>query len=394
METVSIIVPIYNAESYLERCVDSLIHQTYEQLEILLIDDGSTDGSGRICDRWSKEDVRIRVVHNSNHGCVFSRKQGVELATGRYVAFCDSDDYMDDNAIEEMYGALQQKHADVVVCGYYIDKNGYLQECINGLPDGLYDETREFLYNKMMFDFQTLRPAVLQSTCGKLFKKELLKDVLSGEDDRITLGEDAACVYPYLLCCEKIVVSNQCFYHYCARSNSMCTKKDIGLFQEIEIFDSYLKRKFCLAPAQYNLQKQLKAYLVHFLEMALKNNFEIDFSVKYCFDSDLFKKMKGKKVIIYGAGKIGKQFQREISQYENIVQAGWVDKNKKGEKIDKHEIISLEMCMKMDFDYVLVAVLHEKLYNEIKCEISAYVAEHRIIWAKPLIEPWTRIIEL
>ena len=394
MDTISIIVPVYNIEPYLERCVHSLIHQTYEQLEILLIDDGSTDGSGRICDRWSKEDARIHVIHNSNHGCVFSRKQGVELATGKYVAFCDSDDYMDDNAIEVMYNALKQEHADVVICGYYIDKNGDLQECINGLPDGLYDETREFLYEKMMFDFQTLKPAILQSTCGKLFKKELLKDVISGEDNRITLGEDAACVYPYLLCCEKIVVSNQCFYHYCARSNSMCTKKDIGLFQEIEIFNSYLKSIFCLSPVQYNLEKQLKAYLVHFLEMAIRNNFEIGFSVKYFFDSELFKKLQGKKVIIYGAGKVGQQFQKEISQYGNIDQTGWTDKKLKGKAIGDCEIISLEMCLKREFDYVLVAVQQEKLYSEIRCEISEYVAEHRIIWAKPMIEPWTRIIEL
>lgn len=394
MDTVSIIVPVYNAEPYLERCVNSLICQTYEQLEILLIDDGSTDGSGRICDRWSRVDTRIHVVHNSNHGCVFSRKQGIVMATGKYVAFCDSDDYMDENAIEVMYDAIQQKQADVVVCGYYIDKKGYLQECTNGLPDGLYDETRQFLYEKMMYDFQTLKPAILQSTCGKLFKKELLKDVLLGEDNRITLGEDAACVYPYLLCCERIVISNQCVYHYCVRDNSMCTKKDIKTFEEIDFFYSYLKRIFSFAPAQYNLQKQLKAYLIHFIEMTVKNNFDIVFSVKYSFDSELFKKMKGKKVIIYGAGKVGQEFQKEISQYENIIQTGWGDKNQKGKTIGKHDIISLEMCMKMDFDYVLVAVLHEKLYNEIKSEISAYVAEHRIIWAKPMIEPWTRIIEL
>ena len=359
-----------------------------------MIDDGSTDGSGRICDRWSKEDARIHVIHNSNHGCVFSRKQGVELATGKYVAFCDSDDYMDDNAIEVMYDAIQQKQADIVICGYYMDKNGYLQECINGVPDGVYDETRELLYEKMMFDFQTLKPAILQSTCGKLFKKELLNNVLSSEDTRITLGEDAACVYPYLLGCEKIVVSNQCFYHYCVRDNSMCTHKDINTFQEIDFFDSYLKHFFSLTSAQYNLQKQLKAYLVHFIEMAVKNNFEIGFSVEYSFDNELFEKLQGKTIVIYGAGKIGQQFQKEISQYKNIIQIGWGDKNQKGKTIGKHEIISLEMCMKMDFDFVLVAVLHEKLYNEIKSEISAYVAEHRIIWAKPMIEPWTRIIEL
>ena len=128
--------------------------------------------------------------------------------------------------------------------------------------------------------------------------------------------------------------------------------------------------------------------------MAVRNNFEIDFSVKYSFDSELIKKMQGKKVIIYGAGKIGRRFQKEISQYENIVQIGWVDKNLKGKTIGGYEIISLEMCLKREFDYVLVAVQQEKLYNEIKNEIFAYVMEHRIIWARPTIEPWTRIIEL
>lgn len=395
MERISIIVPVYNTELYLERCLNSLVNQTYRDIEIILIDDGSTDSSGDICDIFSEKDDRVIVIHNSNRGCVRSRKDGIRLATGRYVLFCDSDDYMEENSVEEMYHIAQHTNTDIVVCGYYTDEKGKRRENINCLPEGLYgQDNMEFLYKNMIFDFTKHKPGVLQSMCGKLFKKDLLTEVLMQEDERITLGEDAANVYLYLLSCKTIFLLNRCFYHYCIRENSMCTKKDIEIFRKIDIFNLYMQNKLSVFPPQYHLNQQLKAYILHFIEAAVRNNFGIDFSIPYIFENDLLGQISGKEIIIYGAGKVGKSFQEEISKHDDIKQVGWVDKNCKGEMMNRCRIISIDECTSLEFDYIIIAVLHENLYKEIKDELRDRIAENKIVWAKPSENPWLRKIEL
>ncbi|MCM1500999.1 MAG: glycosyltransferase [Clostridium sp.] len=110
---VSVIVPVYNVMPYLRKCIDSIVNQTYEQLEILLVDDGSTDGSGKVCDEYAEHDCRVRVIHKKNGGLSDARNVGIEAATGEYVAFIDSDDFVSEAFIEVMLKALCDSHADM-----------------------------------------------------------------------------------------------------------------------------------------------------------------------------------------------------------------------------------------------------------------------------------------
>lgn len=119
---VSIIVPVYQVKAYVGECVDSLLCQTYKHLEIILVDDGSTDGSGEICDRYAKEDVRIRVIHQENHGPAAARNAGLDHAKGEYVAFVDSDDYAMPEYIEELYRLSLEYHADIAACMFLRDR--------------------------------------------------------------------------------------------------------------------------------------------------------------------------------------------------------------------------------------------------------------------------------
>ena len=112
---LSVIVPVYNVEQYLERCVDSILNQTVKELEIILVDDGSTDNSGSMCDAYAAEHANIRVHHKSNGGLTTAWKAGLELATGRYVGFVDSDDWIDADMYERMLTLAEQEDADVTV---------------------------------------------------------------------------------------------------------------------------------------------------------------------------------------------------------------------------------------------------------------------------------------
>lgn len=125
MDKISIIIPIYNAEKYLEECIESVINQTYKNLEIILVDDGSTDESGKICDKYATIDERIKVIHEKN-GCVsIARNAGMDIATGNYIMFIDADDYYEKNACEKLYNEIKEKNADYVIGNYiHIEPNG------------------------------------------------------------------------------------------------------------------------------------------------------------------------------------------------------------------------------------------------------------------------------
>ena len=115
-ELISVIVPIYNVEKQLKRCINSIINQTYKNIQILLIDDGSKDSSGKICDDFSKYDTRIVVLHQDNVGVSAARNKGIELAKGRYICFIDSDDYIEKNYIEELYQLMRDEKIDLGIC--------------------------------------------------------------------------------------------------------------------------------------------------------------------------------------------------------------------------------------------------------------------------------------
>lgn len=118
MPVVSIIVPVYKVEQYLDRCVESLVGQTFGDIEIILVDDGSPDNSGKMCDTWAEKDERIRVIHKENGGLSDARNYGIEAAQGEYVAFIDSDDWIDDDMIEVLYNAVKQYGADIAECSW------------------------------------------------------------------------------------------------------------------------------------------------------------------------------------------------------------------------------------------------------------------------------------
>lgn len=127
MKKISVVVPVYKVEAYLERCVYSLVHQTYENLEIILVDDGSPDNSGKICDQLAEQDSRIQVIHKVNGGLSDARNAGIEVATGDYIAFIDSDDWYDPTMLEVLYGLAEEHNAGIAECSYRSIHDGRIQ---------------------------------------------------------------------------------------------------------------------------------------------------------------------------------------------------------------------------------------------------------------------------
>ncbi len=214
-EKISIIIPVYKVELYLPKCLESIINQTYKNLEIILVDDGSPDNCGKICDSYAEKDSRIKVIHKKNAGVARARNDGIEAATGDYISFIDSDDWIAENAYEVLYKGLKENNAECAVggCVTVIDKEGELA------PQ---EGTRRTLG---CIDAKEAMKGVLlngSAVWNRLFKREVFKEVRFPLD-RIN-DDEVVALHAYAEC-KKIVFLDADTYFYRIRSNSITTSK-------------------------------------------------------------------------------------------------------------------------------------------------------------------------
>ena len=246
--TVSIIVAVFNVEKFLDRCIKSLIDQTYKNIEIILVDDGSEDHSNAICDSWVEKDVRIRVVHKPNGGLSDARNTGIEIAQGQYICFVDADDYIEKEMVEQSLKTITEHDADVVVySNYNVTSTGkrcinnlisskriysgkkdiikYFNECLGTLPDRNSDHTIGF------------------APWGRLIKREIIvTNNIRFTSERILIYEDLMFLLDLTPFLEKVVILNHPLYDYCENSGSLTRKNDATRFQRISNQYWYLKQ--------------------------------------------------------------------------------------------------------------------------------------------------------
>lgn len=208
MKKVSIVIPVYNVEKYIRECLDSIIHQTYTNLEVILVDDESKDLSGHICDEYALQDSRIKVVHKKNGGAASARNAGLDLVTGEYINFIDSDDYIDNHYIELLVNNLEKHNADISICSFYdLYTNTIIQHNVE---------------NKEFTNIQYIKNYLTDWTSGilwnKLFKKELFDNVRFIEGRRI---DDEFFTYKGVLNSKKIIQFNTPLIYYRQRMSSV-----------------------------------------------------------------------------------------------------------------------------------------------------------------------------
>lgn len=223
-------------EPYLERCVKSITKANYENLEIILVDDGSQDGCPGICDRWAARDARIRVIHKPNGGLVSARKAGLEIATGDYATYVDGDDWIE----PAMYDCLNRYDVDMIVQGFVSDRGKTSARVLNRVPSGVYEgEQLQHLRTEMLVDDQG-KFRLYPNVWNKIFRLEKLKKFQALVPDRISMGEDVAVTYRYLLEADQVVITEDCHYHYILNPSGMTSKKDIRYIEKCYALFDYL----------------------------------------------------------------------------------------------------------------------------------------------------------
>jgi len=205
-DLISVIVPVYNVEQYLERCVNSILQQTYEKLEIILVDDGSTDGSPAMCDAFAKKDGRIKVIHKENGGLSDARNAGLSVAAGEYIGYVDSDDWIEHDMYERMHHACREQDAQLCVCRYFCE---YADRTLGGGSGESVPLTRDALLR--IYIGGHAQYVIYNSVWSKLFRRSLVEGVTfpkGRNSEDITYTTRAFCKL------EKAVYLDTCLYHY------------------------------------------------------------------------------------------------------------------------------------------------------------------------------------
>lgn len=217
-QLISVIIPVYNVEKYIEQCIKSIINQTYKKIEVILIDDGSIDKSGAICDEYAKIDKRIIVIHKENGGLSDARNKGIDIAKGEYITFVDSDDYVKENFIEDLYTAIINNNAKLSICNIImVDEDGNTIENLGFSSDKLVNG-KEIL--KGICEYRNLIEGIV--AWNKMYSKDFFKE---NRYPKGKIHEDEFLTYKILYFANKVAITNRFLYYYRKNDNSITSKK-------------------------------------------------------------------------------------------------------------------------------------------------------------------------
>jgi len=247
-DLISIIIPIFKVEKYLRKCIDSIINQTYRNLEIILVDDGSPDKCPDICDEYAKLDSRIKVIHKKNGGLSSARNAGLDIATGEYIAFVDSDDFVDYDMYENMLYRIKKENADIAICNFdnvdeYLCSIDELNS-ISPIKDNIYNKLQLFEYlGQPNYWYWVV-------AWNKLYKKDIFKELRFKSN---VLHEDEFIIHHLLGKINKIVGTEKRHYHYLRRKDSIIGNNESreSIINTIEAFIDRLN--YCVDNGIYNI---------------------------------------------------------------------------------------------------------------------------------------------
>jgi len=389
---ISVIVPIYNAEKFIKESVDSIINQTFRDLEIILVDDGSTDNSYHICKEYEKADNRVKVVHQDNGGILSARQAGLAASTGELVSFIDSDDWIDSCFYEKLYELQVKNNADVVVSGCRKEHVDRTEDIFNNFPEGLYEgeDLIKKIYPQMMYfkNNSLFAWGITQYFWNKLYKREIIAPCVEEADTEIVDGEDVSCVFYSFLRASSIYVDNHPYYHYRIHDASICTKpRGEKYFANAVKLGRHLRKVFSGIENGDLALKQVPYFLNMLLDNGTNEVFRYGQGLKYSTEDWKLPQAivdKPCKVSIYGAGRLGKSYYSQLMKKKDMEIVSWVDSKSFGKKVGMVVIQSPQEALKGQEDYILVAALNRETAMEIKNDlIKQGVLEDKIIWEEP-----------
>ncbi|SFQ11793.1 Glycosyl transferase family 2 [Butyrivibrio proteoclasticus] len=372
---VSVLVPAFNTGEYLEKCINSILLQSYKNIEIIIVDDGSTDETWNICNNLQALHHNVFAYRQDNKGALEARNYALKKASGEYIVWVDSDDYIEDDYIEALVQTMICDQSDIVCCQLTYSIGDDDRKISGTIPPGIYNT--EQIKNGVLFSGVFFEHGILPHGVTKLYKRSLLEKFTFSVDPDIRIGEDAAVIYPYILNCNKVSIIDTYGYHYIQRQTSAMKAVGNNNVEGVKKLTSYLRKWFS---EDKTIQNQIDLYSNYL--MMLKN-------IAYFDKANLLGLYggikKNSKLIIYGAGGFGQNIYNYCIGHRVDVVA-WIDKNSLYYKQQGLNVISLEECKRLniDYDYLVVAVLNEKISDAIIVDlIQEKMDRKKIIYISP-----------
>lgn len=359
---VSVIVPIYMIDRYIGICVESIINQTYKNLEIILVDDGSKDKCPEICDLYARKDNRIKVIHKANGGLVSARKAGLRESSGEYICYVDGDDWIGPGFVEALISSAIDSSAEVVCAGHKRDLFSKSTGLHNAILSGIYEGNQlTDLWRRMISFGEFYKPGITTYLWNKLFKRSIVLSPQFAVDDRISIGEDAAVSYPALLSCKKVAVVENCDYHYRQREDSML-KQQTSYAKEAKKL-VYL-RDFLMAwanstPEELDIKRQVVEYILSIAIMRSGGRLPHD---EY---STFDKKYFGSRVVVFSAGTFGQQLVNRFKETKHCSVVAWIDDDYWEYRRCCLDVDPVETINAVDFDFILLATVDSSVAETI-----------------------------
>lgn len=362
---ISIIVPVYNVAQYLQECIDSIMNQTYTNLEIILVDDGSTDGSSQICDEYALKEKRIKVIHKTNGGLVSARKAGILAASGDYIGYVDGDDWIDSDMYKQMYESGAKYNVDIVAVENireFADGTGQIEHIY--LREGIYQHkevVNEIIPNLININifFQWNIPL---HVWRHLIRRELVVQNQMLVDNQIRMGEDVACILPCYLEASTVSIIHSTLYHYRQNDKSMKYMPS----EEDRKGLKYLYERLKKAAEPYQIKKSQIHIEIRYIMfyLILWSAYEL------CIEQDSeelfpFQVRSGLRIALVGAGPFGKKVYYKVKENHICDIALWTDSrwemySKRGLPVE-----DINKLLSISCDYIVITVLSAYAQSQI-----------------------------
>lgn len=386
-QMVSIVVAIYQVAPYLRECLESIRVQSYRNLEVILVDDGSDDGSETICDEYEKRDKRFRTIHQKNQGTACARRNGVRIAHGDYIGFVDGDDWIEEDMYEQLIAVAMPACADAAIClkTIYRNQTGYFYAEDKAAEDGIYKKEKGLnqICDYLFWGKGGHKEGISISLVDKLFRREQMMKYMEEIDSRLRYCEDSVCVIPYLMEAETVCIVNRPLYYYRQRTGSACNSTDLMYLEQFNIFyQSILGR---LDESMHEFKQRLDKYFVSRIYEGLNKMMDLSLkSVLPLHVPPIAKLPPVERVVIYGAGVVGRDYHRmmELMCPERIV--GWVDRQWENLRKEGLRVEPVGKLTEWDYERIVIAVLFEDSAEKIKKELVYMgIEKNKIFWQPP-----------
>ena len=361
-QLVSIIIPIYGVELYLKQCIESVLSQTYQNLQIILVNDGSKDKCSEICHYYAIKDARIQIIHKQNEGLVNARKSGLAIAKGEFVTFVDGDDWVGENFIHNLIQPSLKYDIDFTIAGFIREFYGKEDKILPKLPTGYYSSESlvntifpNAIYNGIFFQH-----GISTYVWNKLFRISKLKEFLALIDKNIVMGEDAALTYPYLFNCNSVYITNATDYYYRQRPNSIVKSvPNLKLeYSQLSLLFNHLKKNLS-NNLNNDIQNQLKLYF--YSQILIRSGGVINSDINTIPFSSIH---NAKKLVIFSSGSFGQHLISSLRKLNHYNIISWLDEDHIESQIFGLEVNSIDHILNITFDLVVIASIDENYTSD------------------------------